>query len=409
MQDALYRKRLTIKDAFRKMDTDNDGYISVSDLSGFLSGIGVASTEAQLRSVLGMGDAAVSRAAAAGGSSSHGAVAYSTLRQVLGARVTTHPRQSDWEEAVFQELRKWMRKHRMTPKAAFARFARTGTPAKMSATDLKAALQSAAPHTALSSWQVEHLLHLMGSEEGDGKISADEWSRRFDVDAAAVRWDSTALRKLRDALYLQKISPTAFLRQCDANRDGCVSAAELQQTLVSVVEGLSKAEAAELVRELLPSGTKGSGAGKPKAALPDLNKLHELLSQSPAASAGSEERLITRVRDKLLALPGGAEHAVAGAFTSFDTDGDGSLSREEFRRGIGSLQLGLGVPLSGQQFSWPLIRFVLEFCTVLNADQGSDLLEQVHEIDRLLDLADANGELPAQSNPCSFKHTQSKL
>ena len=345
MQDALYRKRLTIKDAFRKMDTDNDGYISVSDLSVFLSGIGVASTEAQLRSVLGMGTAAEPRAAAADGSRSHGSVAYSTLRQVLGAHVATHPRQSDWEEAVFQELRKWMQRHRMTSKAAFARFARTGTPAKMSATDLKAALQSIAPHMTLSSWQVEHLLHLMDSE-GNGKISADEWSRRFDVDAAAVRWDSTALRKLRDALYLQKISPAAFLRQCDANRDGCVSTAELQQTLVNVVEGLSKAEAAELVRELLPSGTKGSVAGKSTAALPDLNKLHELLTQNPTASAGSEERLISRVRDKLFALPGGAEHAIASAFKSFDTDGDGSLSREEFRRGIGSLQLGLGVRTS---------------------------------------------------------------
>ena len=83
---------------------------------------------------------------------------------------------------------------------------------------------------------------------GAGKIQLDEWSTRFDVDAVAQRWDSTAVRKLRDALYLQKISPAAFMRQCDANRDGRVSAAELQRTFVGVVDGLSNAEAAELVR-----------------------------------------------------------------------------------------------------------------------------------------------------------------
>jgi Ca2+-binding EF-hand superfamily protein len=360
VQDALYRKRFTIKDAFRKMDADMDGYVSIQELLGFLSELGVESTEAQLRSMLGIVDVAAPKATGGASPSSRGSVAYSTLRQILGARVTTYPRQSDWEETVFQELRKWMQRRRMTSKSAFAQFAGTGTPPKMSATDLKTALRSVAPQMTLASWQVEHLLHLMDSD-GNGKISADEWNRRFETTTA--RWDSSALRKLRDTLYLQKISPAAFLRQCDSNRDGCVSAAELQRTFVNVVEGLSNAEAAELVRELMPGGTKGRAAGKSKAARPDLNKLHELLTQNPAANGGSEERLLKRVRDKLLTLPGGAEHAIANAFQSFDTDGDGSLSREEFRRGIGSLQLGLGV----------------------------------HEIDRLLDLADENGDIPTKS------------
>lgn len=347
MQDALYRKRLTIKDAFRKMDTDKDGYITVQDLLGFLSELGVISTEAQLRSILGMSS-----------TSRPGTIAYSSLRQVLGARVTIHARQSDWEEAVLQEIRKWMQRQRIPPKSAFARFARSGTPAKMSAADFKAMLQTTAPKTQLSSWQIEHLLHLIDSD-GDGKISGDDWSRRFDVDEVASRWDSAALRKLRDTLYLQKISPTAFLRQCDANHDGCVSAAELQRTLVNFVEGLSNAEAAELVRELATGNVRGRGTRKSKAALPDLNKLHDLLTQNPAATAGSEDRLIKRVRDKLLSLPGDAENAIASAFRSFDSDGDGTLSREEFRRGISSLQLGFGV----------------------------------HEIDRLLELADENGDI----------------
>ena len=111
------------------------------------------------------------------------------------------------------------------------------------------------------------------------------------------------------------------------------------------------------MRELVPSGGGGSSGGRGGRASrgqPDLNRLHELLTQNPAATAGSEERLLKRVRDQLLSLPGGAEHAIATAFKSFDTDGDGSLSRQEFRNGVSSLQLGLGV----------------------------------HEIDRLLELAD---------------------
>ena len=172
-------------------------------------------------------------------------------------------------------------------------------------------------------------------------------STRFGTEAAATRWDSAAMRKLRDTLYLRKISPAAFLRQCDANKDGRVSGAEMQRTFMGFVEGLSNAEAAELVRSI--AGENGS---------PDLNKLYEQLTRNPTGGAGSEERLLAKVRKQLLSLPGGAEQAIAAAFKSFDTDGDGTLSREEFRRGIASLELGIGVD----------------------------------EIDRLLELADENGD-----------------
>ena len=45
---------------------------------------------------------------------------------------------------------------------------------------------------------------------------------------------------------------------------------------------------------------------------------------------------------------------------------------------------------SSQQFSWPPIRFVLEFCTVLHADQGSDSPEQAGWRDIPLGAANAD-------------------
>ena len=56
-------------------------------------------------------------------------------------------------------------KHReSTQKERGMRFL-AGAPAKMSAADLKAALQTAAPQgPPLASWQVEHLLHLIDSD-----------------------------------------------------------------------------------------------------------------------------------------------------------------------------------------------------------------------------------------------------
>ena len=52
---------------------------------------------------------------------------------------------------------------------------------------------------------------------------------RFGREAVtAARWDCIALRKLRDSLYLRRVSPNAFLRSCDLNGDGHVSRSELQ-------------------------------------------------------------------------------------------------------------------------------------------------------------------------------------
>jgi len=52
-----------------------------------------------------------------------------------------------------------------TQKERGMRFLAGAPPAKMSAADLKAALQTAAPQgPPLASWQVEHLLHLIDSD-----------------------------------------------------------------------------------------------------------------------------------------------------------------------------------------------------------------------------------------------------
>jgi len=111
VQEALYSKRLTIKDAFRTMDADKDGYISTQELAMFLGKeLGVASGgEAQLRSVLGMNVASGGGGGGVGSSSapsdSNSRLAYSRLRQVFGARVSAQPRQADWEEGVFRQVR----------------------------------------------------------------------------------------------------------------------------------------------------------------------------------------------------------------------------------------------------------------------------------------------------------------
>ena len=52
VQEALYAKRMTIKDLFRKVDDDRDGYISVAALAKSLGGLGVKNTEAELSELL---------------------------------------------------------------------------------------------------------------------------------------------------------------------------------------------------------------------------------------------------------------------------------------------------------------------------------------------------------------------
>jgi hypothetical protein len=57
----------------------------------------------------------------------------------------------------------------------------------------------------------------------------------FGAQATAARWQSAALRKIRDALYLQRVSVEAFMRRCDSNGDGRVSGAELQRAMLREV------------------------------------------------------------------------------------------------------------------------------------------------------------------------------
>ena len=76
--------------------------MTLGEISGFLGSIGVQMGEAQLRSMLALEPAPT--AVNGGGKANGSLVAYSRLKSVFGARVSAQPRQSDWEETVFQQV-----------------------------------------------------------------------------------------------------------------------------------------------------------------------------------------------------------------------------------------------------------------------------------------------------------------
>jgi Ca2+-binding EF-hand superfamily protein len=318
-QTAWYESRLTLRDVFNRVDQERTGAVRLSALAKFLrSSAAITVGEPQLCEALGV---------PAGTS-----VSFALFRAVFGAAVSRPP-QADWEESVFKQMRKTVNdEYRKQCRTAFNSFAREGKAALpfMSAAEFKTAVCAMSQLGGrLQAWEHRQLFFLL-DKNGDGKLQPEEWALRFDGRVAQAGLQTRALRKLKDVIYHRKLPLQQFLRDCDANGDGAISATELQQAVLRLVD----------------PGTRPGGAALPAGCVLSKGETRELAGQFAAGSrvdlgalgtalsaldVGSDEEMLRRVREALLKSGGGgrgggaADDAVLRrAFATLDVDGGGT-------------------------------------------------------------------------------------
>ena len=239
----------------------------------------------------------------------------------------------DWIRSTFDKLGKVVEAEGWTWTEAFRKFSKTGRDGEMRREDFHAAMRRA--DSNLSSFQMDELMLLLDTN-GDGDISLNEWLYRFDTTDSSrpPGWEDEAFQRVKDAMQRKKMSLADLLRRIDANGDGSLSCKELANGLMGLDPSLSRHMALDLAR-----ATDTTDRG-----MVDNTALHARLTDDTDgtladAAAGKEDRLMKRIRSKLLKVH--SPESIALLFQRFDLDGDGTVSRSEFKRGLRSMGVGL--------------------------------------------------------------------
>lgn len=423
IDDVLQSERLTIAEAFERMDMDAEGKLTPESLGRFLRSCGVQPNVAALGHLC------------AGQPGSTPSIDYPTLRARLeGVSAPTArsggghaPLTGDWEEEVFEAVRSWARARTLSARAAFGHFASPADPrggwptGSMDREQFHAAVQAAQQETGgrpLSVWELEHLRRFVGGgamQPGKGgKIDAVAWEQRFGgvrmgqwgsaalaggIDLGRAGWEQRGWTAVADALYARQTSVRAFLAQCDVDRDGCISIAELQRALLKLTSAggsdssrvsLSVKEAqrlAQLAAELPPPPLQGSGpqgsdsvsrqSGASSGRLVDVASLRARL-ESVAGQADTDAQLLKLVQGAATQARL-AENGLSELFRKFGATkqqenagtGGESLSHSQF---LGAVQSFLPRPLAPGQGA-RLLRL---------ADRDGDGRVDMEELIRLL-------------------------
>ena len=224
----------------------------------------------------------------------------------------------------FAKLRAWVAHSAMDWETAFRHFrkARSG---EMNSDDFERAIRSV--NSKLSSQQLSFLMKCV-DRDGGGSISLDEWLYHFDDRARSPDWESGAFQRLRDALVASNLTLGDLIRRADTSGDGSLQVSELARAFMGV--GFSKDEATDMAHA---TDTDHTGEVVIRTLQSKLNPAEEEQEED------WEDKVLKQVRSKLLANR--SPNDIALAFSKFDLDGDGSISRTELARGMTMLGIKL--------------------------------------------------------------------
>jgi Ca2+-binding EF-hand superfamily protein/CRP-like cAMP-binding protein len=326
MRVKIEAKATNVQTLFRSFDADKSGTVDVEEFRNGLHYIGVELSESQFAELLDMVDAD------GGGQIDYTEFAenlaraddqfYSSWFSGEAGPEAQLPHQT-LESETFIKLRGWVGRNGMDWETAFRHFrkARSG---ELNAEDFERAVRSV--NSKLSAQQLEYLMRCV-DRDGGGSISLDEWLYHFDDRARSPDWETGAFQRLRDALAASSLSLGDLIRRADTSGDGTLSVGELARAIMGV--GFSKEEATDMAHA---TDTDRTG-----------NVVIRVLQNKLTATGENEDdwqdRVLNSVRAKLLANR--TPQDIAVAFSKFDFDGDGSISRSELARGMNMLGIKL--------------------------------------------------------------------
>lgn len=325
MRVKIEAKATNVRTLFRMFDTDKSGTVDVQEFRNGLHYINVELSDAQFAELLDMVDTD------GGGQIDYIEFAENLARiddQYYGgwfsgdSQDEKHAHRT-FESETFAKLRRWVERNSMDWETAFRHFrkARSG---EMNSEDFERAIRCV--NSKLSSQQVAELMRCV-DRDGGGSISLEEWMYHFDDRARSPDWENDAFRRLQEALTASSLTLGDLVRRADTSGDGTLSVGELARAIMGV--GFSKEEATDLAHT---TDVEQTG-----------NVVVRVLQKKLAGTDDQEEdwqdRVLNSVRAKLLAKQTPQEIAVA--FSKFDFDGDGSISRSELGRGMNMLGIKL--------------------------------------------------------------------
>jgi Ca2+-binding EF-hand superfamily protein/CRP-like cAMP-binding protein len=317
--DLIAAKSLNVRVLLRTIDTDNSGTISHHEMESGLRRVGITLQRHEFLELLeavdptDMGEVEIER------------MAKWLLRADDPHDATTGA--MDWKRRTFAKLREWIQQAGLTWEKAFKRFLKAGK-AHLDCEDFYEVIRKA--DSSLSTWQMNELFQIVDTEK-TGRLVLGEWLYRFEDRVRAPDWEQRQFSKLRELMGCRGISLNSLMRRLDTNSDSSLSVRELARGISSVDPTCSNSDAIDMAR---CCDTQSSGTVSKQV-------LSQKLTGQMPVTADWEDAALKDIRKRLLAEY--TSDGIAAAFAKFDLDGSGTLDREEFRRGIQSLGVGISI------------------------------------------------------------------
>lgn len=158
-------------------------------------------------------------------------------------------------------------------------------------------------------------------------ISPFDFERNARLLQTGSRDFHVAFRRFRDLLYAKKLTYADVSKVFDRDHDGNVTISELQGALMQIDPSMTTSDAAKLAKAADP---QHSGEV-------DLGVLYSNLTVEQ--DTDWEDKALELIRTRLTERV--SEVSLENAFHKFDINGDGVISRDEFRKGIIALRCNL--------------------------------------------------------------------
>jgi calmodulin len=328
LQARITRGSTNVFVLFRNFDADNSGTVDVEELDHGLKKIGISLSDEDFKSLVGYVDP-----------DGMGVIEIHTLVERLthsetvvqedasGSQVLTVAKENggaDWVNDAFIKMRKWMQRVGLSPATTFKRYS-SGGRGMMTADNFADTIRKG--NSSLSGMQTDKLMHIVDLND-DGRISLDEWMYRFDESSKPPEWAESAWTTVLASMAKMNISPRELLQNLETSKDGKIPIVALARGISSVEPSFNHEDALACARRF-----DTDSSGMVNSAM--------LANGLSGQKVRTEDNILTNVRNKL--LKNNTPESIGEAFARWDFDGSGTLSADEFKRGLQSMGIGLNL------------------------------------------------------------------